>query len=193
MRDPAGQIHNDGIQLTGYSQGIRITGNRMSDSRHQLIFMQDALGPIDDVSVENNLLVRAGGVALQSQGITAARIVNNTIWNNGVAGLWLTPGFERNGVRVMPTDTVVANNVVQKFELLGGVTVATAAGNVTSCGVTLAPGSTCLPDVGFDSAGSEPFRLTAASPARALGSAAALTGTDITGLARVAPVPGAFR
>ena len=193
MRDPAGKIHNDGIQITGYSRGVVIAGNRMSDSRHQLIFMQDALGPIDDVRVENNLLLRAGGVALQSQGITAAQIVNNTIWDNGVAGLWLTPGFERDGVRVMPTDTVVANNVVQKFELLGGVTVATAAGNVTACNATLAPGSTCLRDIGFDSAGAEPFRLTAASAARGLGSTAAFAGTDLSGLARSAAVPGAFR
>jgi hypothetical protein len=193
MRDPAGKIHNDGIQITGYSHGVVISGNRISDSRHQLIFMQDALGPIDDVRVENNLLLRAGGVALQSQGIAAARIVNNTIWDNGVSGLWLTPGFERAGVRIMPTDTVVTNNIVQRFELLGGAGVATAAGNVTACNAALAPGSTCLTDVGFDSAGAEPFRLTAASPARGLGSTAAFAGTDLTGLARSAPVPGAFR
>jgi hypothetical protein len=193
MRDPAGSNHNDGIQLTGYVEGVVIAGNRMSDSRHQLIFMQDALGPIDDVTVQNNLLLRAGGVAVQSQGVTAAKIVNNTIWDNGVAGLWLTPGFDRGGVRVMPTDTVVANNIVQKFELLGGVGVATAVGNVTACNAVLAPGSTCLRDVGFDSSSSEPFRLTAASAARTLGSRTALTGTDLTGLARAAAVPGAFR
>jgi len=194
MRDPAGVIHNDGIQLTGNSTDVTIAQNTISNSRGQLIFIQDAIGPIDGVNVVNNQLSGASAVALQSQGATRASFVNNTIWNAKDGGLWLRRGYTRNGVAVTPTDTVLSNNVAHSIRVLDGAKTASSAGNVVLCISWLpAPaGATCVKDMGFVDAVAGNLRLAASSPARALGSPLALPSVDLTGATRTAPVPGAY-
>lgn len=192
MRDPAGVIHNDGIQLTGNVRGVMIAMNRITDSRTQLIFIQDAVGPIDDVTVKNNLIAGAGAVAVQSQGATNARFLNNTIWKAKDGGLWLRQGSSRPGVaRSVPTDTVVLDNIISGFKLLEGAAPIEAAGNAGYCASweTPAAGFACLPDVGFVSGD---YRLRPDAAARPLASGAAGVATDIDGALRPAPAPGAF-
>lgn len=198
IRDPYGTIHNDGIQLTGNDRRVRIKRNRISDSRNQLIFVQDAVGPIHDVIVTDNVLRGAGSVALQSQGATAAQYINNTIWDAKDGGLWLTAGYPRSGTRVVPTDTKLTNNVAKSFRALDGATAFLSAGNVVGCFSYQAPltvvakGVTCLPDVGFADQPAGDFHLRADSPARPYGSPLITSPVDADGLVRAAPVPGAF-
>jgi len=196
-RDPANVIHNDGIQFTGNSSSVTIAGNRISDSRTQLIFIQDAIGPIDDVQVVNNELSGAGAVAIQSQGATHASFVNNTIWKAKDGGLWLRQGYSRNGTVVVPKDTVLSNNVATTIRLMEGATTSAAAGNVVLCpskysGITVPAGASCVADPGFVDVTAGDYRLTAGSPARPLGSSLALPATDLTGAPRTEPVPGAY-
>ncbi len=200
MRDPAEVVHNDGIQLTGNDRGVTIARNRITDSRSQLIFIQDAVGPIDDVTVENNLVAIAGAVAIQSQGATHARFVNNTVWRGKDGGLWLRQGFARAGEPVsVPTDTVVVDNVLSSYRRMEGAATTTAAGNVGSCmswekpHTDAAAGWSCLPDVGFVAASSGDYRLRADAPARPFGSGLGGQATDIDGAARTSHAPGAFR
>ena len=132
--DPAGVIHNDAIQLTGDSTRVWIRGNRLSDSRGQLLFVQDAVGPIHDVLVENNLVVGADAYAVQAQGATGLRFVNNTVWYSGFGGLLLRPGVRRpDGTRSVPTDTIVANNVLAGFGTEAPAATARYVRNVVRC------------------------------------------------------------
>ena len=198
--DPAAVIHNDGIQFTGNSKHVVIASNRILNSRSQLLFIQDAIGPVDDVQVVNNLLVGAGAVALQSLGATHARFVNNTIWNAKDGGLWLRRGSTRNdGTYVVPNDTVMSNNVARTIRLMEGAATSAAAGNVVLCptpysgsSMVVPPGAACVADHGFVTDANGDLRLSAESPTRALGSTLALPATDLTGAARIGAVPGAF-
>ncbi len=197
IRDPAEVIHNDGIQFTGNSSDVTIARNVISDSRTQLIFIQDASGPIDDVTVENNLLYQAGAVALQSQGATHARFVNNTIWKAKDGGLWLRQGYPRNGTVVVPNDTLLSNNLATTIRYMEGAIPSATAGNVVVCpskysGITVPPGAACVADPQFVDVAAANYRLTDSSPARPLGSTLALPLTDLTGALRTAPVPGAY-
>jgi hypothetical protein len=188
-------IHNDGIQLTGYDRAVVISRNRISNARTQLIFIQDAVGPIDDVTVENNLVHGAGAVAIQSQGATNARFLHNTVWGGKDGGLWLTQGFKRDGTSVVPTDSVVANNVLSTYRRLGGARTRTSAGNAIAClsgqrpAANPSEGWTCFTDMLF----AADYRLLPDSPVRAAGSTKATVPVDIDGTPRTAPVPGAFR
>jgi hypothetical protein len=198
MRDPKLQIHNDGIQMTGNSTGVRIAENRIYDSRHQLIFIQDAVGPIDGVDVVNNLTLGAGSVAIQSLGATRARFVNNTVWEAKDGALWIGPGVNRNGTSVVPTDTVVVNNIVRILRIFGGVEPATSAGNVVLCpakysGVVVPPGARCLSDLGFIDTASRDYVLRSDSAARSLASPLIKPATDVLGLERTELAPGAYR
>ena len=79
MIDAAGNTyHNDGIQFTGNTQNATITNNYVAHSSGQLMLIQPAVGPIDNVVVENNVVwdtnIGNGGYAIQSQGITHAQI-----------------------------------------------------------------------------------------------------------------------
>jgi hypothetical protein len=199
--DPAGVIHNDGIQFTGSSTHVVITGNRISDSSAQLIFIQDAVGPISDVLVQNNFLYDAGAVAMQSWGATGVRIDHNTIWKTNYGGLWLRAGYQRPGESItVPTDTVVTNNVVTTLKTMEGAAARAPQGNVTTCWTgqpqttSVAEGWTCLPVVGFANEAVGDLQLEANSPARTLGTAVDVPATDIDGRVRAATtVPGAFR
>ncbi len=199
--DPAGVVHNDGIQLTGDSRGVDIVANRIMDSRSQLVFIQDAIGPIDDVLVENNLIVRAGAVAVQVQGATRARFVHNTVWYGRYGGLWLRRGYGRAASGpVVARDTVVANNMLSSLRLMEGAATALVAGNVTQCGAgqrqtaSVAGGWTCLASPGFEDAANNRFWLASSAPARRIGSTRLTIPRDINGDVRAgAPVPGAYR
>ena len=182
MRDPKRIAHNDGIQLTGNVRRITIASNRMSGSNGQLILIQDAVGPIDRVTVENNLVFGAAAVAIQSQGATRARFVHNTVWRGKDGGLWLTEGYDRGrSAPVVPVDTVVANNILSGFRRLGGAATAVDAGNVVAG------------DVGFLDVGADDYRLRATAPARGRGARIAGARRDIDGMPRSHTVPGAFR
>ena len=198
IRDPKAEIHNDGIQMTGGSTGVRIAENRIYDSRHQLIFIQDAIGAIDGVDVINNLTLGAGGVAIQSLGATRARFVNNTSWEAKDGALWIGPGANRNGTSVVPTDTVVVNNIARILRIFGGVQTPTSAGNVVLCparysGVVVPPGARCLSDLGFTDTANRDYTLRSDSAARPLATSMIKPATDVLGLDRTEPAPGAYR
>lgn len=206
--DPNNAIHNDGIQLTGNSSRVSIVGNRIFHARNQLLLVQDAIGPIDDVTLTNNLMAGTYGVGVQSQGATNARFVNNTIWNAKDGGLWLRRGYTRGGTEVVPTDSVVVNNVARTFETREGAAAATAAGNVMPCpsaysGVVVPAGTTCVDDLRFvgEVPASDPmnpsldrdaYRVRSDSPARLAGTTAWLPAVDLAGVARDVAVPGAL-
>jgi hypothetical protein len=186
--DPARVQHNDGIQLMGNDVHVVIARNRISGSNGQLIFIQDAVGPIDDVLVQDNLVYRAPAVAIQSQGATRARFVHNTVWDAKDGGLWLTQGYRHPGTQtVVPKDTVVADNVLSTYRKLGGAATAVSAGNVIACAGgqmptnNVAAGWACLRDVGFVDAAARDYRLRADSKAR------------FDGVARRGVAPGALR
>jgi hypothetical protein len=196
--DPAGVQHNDGIQLTGNSNNVRILRNRITNSRTQLVLIQDAIGPLDRIEVTDNLLIKAGAVALQSQGATNAIIRSNTIWGGKDGGLWLRQGYVRNGVSVVPTDSVVTNNLTTTLRFMEGAAAPGAAGNVVLCpdkysGMTVPAGSTCVADPGFTDAAAGLYWLTPTSSARSRGTSAWLPTADINREPFIAPVPGAYR
>jgi hypothetical protein len=198
VSDPAKSIHNDGIQLTGDSTHVTINANHIVDSRVQLIFIQDAIGAIDDVTVSNNLVVGSGGAAIQSLGATRARFVNNTAWNGAAGGVWSGKGSTRNGTNVMPADTVVANNIANTIKYLDNVRPAVATGNVMPCpakysGIVVPVGTSCLSNIAFADATSGAYWLQQSSQARTLGSAELATPDDLNQNPRVGGVPGAYR
>jgi Right handed beta helix region len=195
IKDPAGVIHNDGVQLTGNSTDVRILRNVVQRSNTQLVFIQDAIGPIDQVDVEDNLLTNASAVALQSQGATNARFVNNTIWDAKDGGLWIRQGYLRDGTTVVPKDTVMVNNLATTIRVLDGVATPTTAGNVMlkpAYTTTIAAGVGTVTAPGFVDQAAGDYRLSATSLARPLGSALLLPPTDLTGASWTAPVPGAY-
>lgn len=197
IRDPAGVIHNDGIQLTGRSSDVTIEANKILRSTGQLLLVQDAIGSIDGLDVINNVLAGASAVAMQSQGATNARYLNNTIAKAKDGGMWFRAGYQRSGTRVLPADTIVANNVSTTIRYVEGASAGAAAGNVVLTpapysGITVPEGTSSVPDMGFVAPASDDYRLLAASPVRALGSTLALPPTDITGAPRTTPVPGAY-
>ena len=116
MRDPAGEIHNDGVQFVGDSRDVTITNNRIYDSGGQLVFVQDAFGPIDDVLVANNLLYGSDAIAIQNQGATNTRYLYNTVWDTRYGALLLRQGEEGT----VPTDTVVVGNILESLEVSEG-------------------------------------------------------------------------
>jgi hypothetical protein len=115
MADPAHKIHNDGIQFLGDSSRVVIAQNRVTDSQGQLLLIQPAFGPIDDVLVENNLFVGAGATAIQSQGARNVRLVNNTVWRSRYGSLNI-----RSGPSGPARDTVIVNNVLKTLSLAEG-------------------------------------------------------------------------
>jgi hypothetical protein len=116
MRDPAGEIHNDGVQFVGDSRHVRVTNNRIYDSGGQLVFIQDAFGPIDDVLVANNLIYGSDAIAIQNQGATNTRYLYNTVWDTRYGALLLREGEQGT----VPTDTVVVGNILESLEVSEG-------------------------------------------------------------------------
>jgi hypothetical protein len=166
-----------------------------------LILIQDAMAPVNNVRIQSNLLWNADGVGVQAGAATKLRFIHNTVWNTKLGGLWLWPGMGPNGTaKIVPTDTVVANNVLASFLLKDTAKVASSAGNVTECTSTKPPtgtpaGVTCVGSFGFASAPSD-FHLLPSSAARSYGAistaAAGDATTDVDGTPFTSPViPGA--
>jgi hypothetical protein len=128
IRDPAGVIHNDGIQFTGGTTGVRIVGNRISVAS-SMILIQPAIRPIDDVLVQGNTLGPNFAVTVQSQGATRARFIGNTMCGGVLGGLWLRAASDGGA----PTDTVVQDNVLSSYREMEGARAAVAERNVIGC------------------------------------------------------------
>jgi len=201
IRDPAGSIHNDGVQFTGGSDDVEISHNRISNSRTQLILVQDAMAPVNNVRIESNLLWNADGVGVQSGAAAKLRFIHNTVWNAKLGGIWLWPGMGPGGTaKIVPNDTVVTNNLVTSFLLKDGAKVASSAGNVTECTSTKPPtgtpaGVSCVASFGFANAPTD-FHLLPSSSARSLGATTTMVAGDAATDVDVVPfaspvVPGA--
>lgn len=128
VRDPRHHIHNDAIQFTGPSARVTIARNLLRNSS-QLLFVQPAFGAIGGVTVQDNLMYNARAYAVQLQGSLGVRFVHNIVWSSHYGGLLLRQGTTPTGV-VVPTDTVIEDNVLSGFATTGGATAASFRGNV---------------------------------------------------------------
>jgi hypothetical protein len=188
MADPAAYAHTDGIQFVGDARDIVIKNNRIQRSQFgQLILVQDQHGAISHVTIENNLLVGTSGWALQVQGALNTRVVNNTIWGNGIGGVIVRPG---PGTGTVPHDTIVANNVIDVLNWYQGATPGYQGHNVLGKKPSiLGPGDVVTLDPGFD----EHFFPIEGSLLLGLADASFAPSTDIDGRQRpAAPTAGAL-
>lgn len=178
MHDPAGKIHNDGIQFLGNATHVRITQNEISDSNGQLIFVQPMQGPIDDVLIENNLLHHAAAIAVQLQGVTRATVRANTIWDGHFGGLTVRAG--PGGAAA--SDTMIANNILQTLIITEGASLAYEDHNlVGSTNVQLGPHDLKTERPGFVDAARGDYHLSPRSPAREAGDAELSPRIDLLG------------
>jgi hypothetical protein len=176
VRDPEGKIHNDSIQFLGDSNNVVIRNNYLYDSADQVLFIQDAIGPIDDVRVEGNVIAGSGGYAVQSQGATNLVFTQNTVWDARFGGLLLRQGhFSQDGG--VPTDSIVTNNILQSYGTTGGAKAATLDNNAVRCTEVeeSRPGLACTTDPRFVDVEAGDFHLAPDSP-----------------LLAMEPVPGAY-
>ena len=101
--------HSDAIQMYGTSKDVTIRRNVFHDTLRGLI----AKGfSYPGLVIENNLMVRLRGTALNIYDAPGARIVHNTIWDTPL-GLRLRDLPE---VPATMDGAVVANNLLQSFE-----------------------------------------------------------------------------
>jgi hypothetical protein len=183
LDDPADYIHNDAIQFTGNSAGVRVTNNVLAHSEGQLILVQDYWGPIDDVLVANNLLHHSAAIAIQNQMATRARFINNTIWASAIGGLLLRASKRAGGG--VATDTVVANNLLQGYAEMEGAAPSVRVANVVPiCPKVPLSGVDCGVDPAFVDVAAENFELAASSPVRERGDAVHAPATDLRGRPR---------
>lgn len=182
MYDPENVLHNDGIQVIGGAQRIRIVANEIHGSTHQLILVQDSVGgPSSDVSIENNLLYDSGSYAMMGLGVKKMRVVHNTAWGNEAGGLALLKGpFSK----VVATDTVVANNIIDFFYEDGGAGAAVEERNVFRDSREGTTGQILTEQPGFISQAKARFGLNGQSPARDKASRRYTTREDLAGRPR---------
>jgi hypothetical protein len=115
---------------------VVIADNELARSGNgQLLLVQDAVGPIDDVLVQNNLIHEASGYAVQTQGATNARFIGNTIWRSFYGGLLVRAGQRTlpDGTHTVPTDTVVRDNVLSGLGTAGGAVMGENTRNALPC------------------------------------------------------------
>jgi len=189
--DPTESAHTDGIQFYGNSSRITIVGNRIYQSRHQLLFLGDATGANHDISIENNLLYGAGAYAMQVGGSTGVSIINNTIWETHYGALILRAGAVSG---VTATDTVVVDNVLDKYVEYEGASAATRRDNLIKWASTQAgPGDMIGVDPCFvDEAGND-YHPTSTSVLVGAGESSFAPADDLDGLLRPdPPTIGAF-
>jgi hypothetical protein len=74
--------HSDGIQLHGHATNVTIRRNFFHDQPRALIAKRSVFR---NLVVENNLMARLSGIALNIYDAPGARIVNNTIWDTTAA------------------------------------------------------------------------------------------------------------
>jgi hypothetical protein len=189
MADPAHEIHNDGIQFLGDSSRVVIARNRVTDSQGQLLLIQPAFGPIDDVLVENNLFVGAGATAIQSQGARNVRLINNTVWRSRFGSLNI-----RSGPSGPASDTVIANNVLKTLSLSEGARARYLDYNlVRDCKACAGPHGLSGVDPRFVSPKRNRFGLRPRSPAAHAGNRKWGPPVDLRGRRRAGrPSLGAF-
>lgn len=110
IHDPAGLIHNDCIQFTGGTTGALIEKNTLHASNAQLLFVQDAIRPIANVTIQRNLLSSCGAVACQVQGVAGLVMRENVIDSeHGDGDVWIRKGLHG----FVPTDAKVERNLTR--------------------------------------------------------------------------------
>ncbi len=116
VADPANLFHDDGIQLFGHVQNVTITDNILSNSRDQLIFIQDAVaGDASHSSINRNILIAhnliygAGAIAVQDVGGQNVRFVGNTIWDSHFYSMLIIKSYYTH---LEPTVKLV-DNIIQ--------------------------------------------------------------------------------
>jgi hypothetical protein len=188
--DPHEVVHNDNIIFTGGDTNIKIIGNLLSDSRDTQMLLQDSAtdGIDSNVAVEDNLMWGSGGYAVQSQGVTGARFINNTIWDSRYGAILLRGA---HFVHSVPTDTVVINNVLDGLDFYEGGLAASENYNAIA-----GPGASGTHDVKLSKT-----ELEAATPTsvtglvavqEVLGDASYMPASDLFGVSRLgAPEVGA--
>jgi hypothetical protein len=176
--------HNDALQFTGASSNVVIRENHLHDSANQLLFVQPAFGPISDVEVVNNLIDGAGSIAIQVQGVSNLRFINNTVWNSDVSGLLVRP-YEG----INPSGIVVANNLL--YDFMGSDLTKVASHNIVRSDRALPPTNLNLPlgNPGFLDVANHDFHLRPGSLAKGTGSAQYAPRTDLDGNPRSSTRP----
>lgn len=159
ISDPAGLIHNDALQFVGNSTGVRIHDNELANSAGQLLLIQDAVGPVDDVEVTNNLIHDAAGYAVQQQGATHVTFRRNTVWHSHWGGLLVRTGQRTlpDGSHTVPTDTVVTDNILSGLGTDGAAQISDSTNNVIACSTD--GGGTCASDATFQDVTSSDYRV----------------------------------
>jgi Right handed beta helix region len=118
--------HTDAIQFVGDVSDVKIARNVMKASENgQLLFIQPQYGPIDQITVHDNLITGASGVAVQASGVTRLRFTQNTVWGNQLGGVLLRPH-----AGIATHDAIVANNALQRLSWYQGATPSIQTRNV---------------------------------------------------------------
>jgi parallel beta helix pectate lyase-like protein len=171
--------HSDGIQLHGQATDVTIRRNFFHDQPNALIAKRSIFRGL---VIENNLMVRLSGIALNIYDAPGARIVNNTIWDTAAA-------LRFNDLPEVPVEmsgAVVANNIVDRL-WFGPEHVAVEDHNIIG---TRTPGTAYGPndlfgEPGFVSQRLLDYRLGRSSPAVDSGAAEYAPATDREGRRRL--------
>lgn len=102
INDPRRVEHNDGIQVMGNSDDVRIVDNVIGDST-QLVFSQNAFGRNYRMTITGNLLLDGDAYSVQLSGTSDVRFANNTVWGStygvifrdGTFGTWAANVIDR--------------------------------------------------------------------------------------------------
>ena len=100
--------HSDGIQMLGTADRVTIRRNYFHDQPRALIAKRAVF---NDLVIEDNLMVRLSGIALNIYDAPGVRIVNNTIWDT-LLGIRLQDLPE---VPAVMRGAVVVRNIVDSF------------------------------------------------------------------------------
>jgi Right handed beta helix region len=107
VRSHDGVVHPNVIRTYGGGTGLTVSRNFIHHNEAICFFIKD--GAVSDVLLENNLVVRNEGYAVQVYDVDGLRLVNNTVFHNKWSVLF------REGAR----------NVVVKNNILNGLGVST--------------------------------------------------------------------
>ena len=102
--------HADAIQMHGTARRVTIRGNYFHDQPRALIAKRRVFRGL---KIENNLMVRLNGIALNIYDAPGVRIVNNTIWDT-------TIGIRFRDLPEVPgamTGAVLVNNIIDKLAI----------------------------------------------------------------------------